>query len=122
MSFVSTDILTKLPTMTRGQIDALDFGVVKVDDSGTILIYNRYEAELACVSPSHAESKNFFTQIAPCTNNRLVYGKFKEGLTAGKLDVNIAYTFTYKMKPTNVAIHLYRDSVTKTNWVLVKKR
>lgn len=122
MTFVASNVLAKLPTMTRGQVDALDFGVVKMDDSGTIQLYNKYESELACVAPAHAEGKNFFTQIAPCTNNRMVYGKFNEGVQINKLDSLIPYTFTYKMQPTNVDLHLYRDVATKTNWLLVKKK
>jgi hypothetical protein len=40
-SFADASVLARLDTMTPQQLDALDFGVVKVDDSGTILFYNR---------------------------------------------------------------------------------
>jgi photoactive yellow protein len=108
--------------MSRSQIDALDFGVVKVKDDCTIELFNRYESELASVPISEAEGKKFFGDIAPCTNNRIIKGKFVEGVAAGRLDAVIPYTFTYRMKPTNVTIHLYHDQMTKSNWVLVKKR
>jgi photoactive yellow protein len=65
--------------------------------------------------------KNFFTQVAPCTNNRLFFGRFKDGVSAGELDTEFNYTFTYKMKPTNVVIRLLRDG-SSTNWVFVAKR
>jgi len=113
---------TGLSSMSREELNALDFGVVKVDDGGTIHIYNRYESELASVAPSTAEGKNFFTQVAPCTNNRLVYGRFKEGVAADEMDVCLSYTLTYKMRPTNVRMRLYRDQASQTNWVLVQKR
>lgn len=122
MSFVSQNVLETLPALSPAQLDDFDFGVVKVDDTGTIEFYNRYEANLAGVEPSVAEGRNFFTQIAPCTNNRLLFGRFKEGVAADCLCEAIPYTFTYKMKPTNVNIHLYRDPESRTNWVLVKKR
>ena len=32
------------------------------------------------------------------------------------------YVFTYKMKPTNVMIHLYHDPSSKTNWIFVKPK
>ena len=111
-----------LPGLSREELDDLSFGVVKMDDSGTILMYNRYESELASVSPATAEGKNFFTQVAPCTNNRLVYGRFKEGIAAGEMDISLSYTLTYKMRPTNVRMRLYRDRATRTNWLLVQKR
>ena len=121
-SFVPAETLAKLAAMSREQIDTLDFGVVKVDDTGVIQLYNKYEAELAGVTRAAAEGKNFFTQIAACTNNRLFFGRFKQGVAASSLDFTMPYTFTYKLKPTNVHIHLYRDNASKTNWVLVKKR
>ena len=122
MNFDAPETLSALPSLTREDLDALAFGVIKVNDTGIVEVYNKYESELACVPPAKAEGKNFFTQIAPCTNNRLILGRFKEGVAAGELDASIPYTFTYKMRPTNVVIRLYRDSGTKTNWVLVKKR
>jgi photoactive yellow protein len=110
MQFVPADMLSKIGSLSRMQAD------------GVIELYNKYEAELAGVAPTAAEGKNFFTQVAPCTNNRLFFGRFKDGIAAGALNVALPYTFTYKMKPTNVVIHLYHDAASKTNWVFVKKR
>jgi photoactive yellow protein len=115
-------ILYNLGYLSRDQADAAQFGIVKVDDQGQILLYNRYESELAGVPVASAEGKNFFTQVAICTNNRLFFGKFKDGVASGHLDVSFNYVFTYKMKPTNVIIQLYRDQASSTNWIFVKKK
>ena len=122
MSFVPQTLLQILPTLSRDLADAQPFGVVRVDDAGVVQLYNRWESALAGVAPADAEGRNFFTQVAPCTNNRLVYGKFQDGLRSGRLDTEFHYTFTYKMKPTNVAIRLYRDVPTSTNWIFVGLR
>ncbi|MGI4788640.1 MAG: phosphonate transporter [Janthinobacterium lividum] len=111
-----------LPGMNREELDALDFGLIKLDDTGIIQIYNRYESALASVPVTIAEGRNFFTQVAPCTNNRLVHGRFKEGVSTGEMDLSFSYTLTYKMRPTNVRMRLYRDAATETNWVLVQKQ
>ncbi len=122
MSFVTPDILSRLSNLNRNDADNATYGVVKVDNTGKILLYNRYEAELAGIIPSSAEGKNFFTEIAPCTNNKLFFGKFKAGVEAGELNAAFNYTFTYKMKPTNVQIHLLHDKGSKTNWIFVQKK
>lgn len=122
MSFVPSSFLSQLPSVSRGTADSQPFGVVKVDDNGVIQIYNKWESEMAGVAATAAEGRNFFTQVAPCTNNRLVFGKFKDGVGKGELDTEFSYTFTYKMKPTNVQIRLYRHPGTRTNWVFVSKR
>lgn len=120
-TFVPAELFGLLGNLSRSDADSCDFGVVKVDDSGVIKLYNRYESELAGVAPSTAEGKNFFTQVAPCTNNGLFFGSFKKGVASGSLNVTFPYTFTFKMRPTNVKIHLYRDQASKTNWVFVAK-
>lgn len=122
MSFVTPDILSKLGSLSRTDIDNAPYGIVKVDNSGKILLYNRYESELAGVATATAEGKNFFTEVAPCTNNKLFFGKFKSGVEVSDLNSAFNYTFTYKMKPTNVQIHLVHDKSTKTNWVFVQKK
>lgn len=121
MSFVTSDILGKLGSLAKNEADSAAYGIVKVDNNGKIILYNQYEAELAGITTGSAEGKNFFTEIAPCTNNKLFWGKFKAGVDAGELNSSFNYTFTYKMKPTNVAIHLLHDKNSKTNWVFVKK-
>lgn len=120
-TFVPNELFGLLGTLGRTDADACDFGVVKVDDTGRILLYNRAESELTGVAPSTAEGKSFFTQIAPCTNNALFFGTFKKGVAAGALNVCFPYTFTFKMKPTNVKVHMFRDQASATNWIFVAR-
>ncbi len=122
MSFVPQAVIDSIAQLTRTQADAQPFGVVQVTDEGVVKLYNRWESELAGVAVSAAEGRNFFSQVAPCTNNRLVFGKFKDGVQKGHLDAEFNYTFTYKMKPTNVALRLFHHAPSATNWVFVGLR
>ena len=122
MSFVPAEFIAQVPSIDRANADAQPFGIVQVDDHGAIKLYNRFESEMAGVAVSAAEGRNFFTQVAPCTNNRLMFGKFKDGVAKGELDTEFNYTFTYKMKPTNVQTRMYRHAPSATNWVLVGLR
>jgi photoactive yellow protein len=120
-SFVPTELFSSLGSLNRGDADSFDFGIVKCDDSGKVLLINRYECEMGGVSPTTTEGKNFFTQVAPCSNNTLFFGSFRKGVAAANLNVTFPYTFNYKMKPTNVRVHLFRCNSTRTNWVFVQK-
>jgi len=122
MSILNESILKKLPSLSAAELDALSIGVVKVDDIGTIQMYNKEEGRIGNVNPSSVIGKNFFTQVAPCTNNRLFFGKFKDGVASNSLSFSMPYTFTYKIKPTNVLIQMYRDHDTSSNWIIVKQR
>ncbi|MBC7542733.1 MAG: photoactive yellow protein [Candidatus Sericytochromatia bacterium] len=121
--FVPDAVLQQLDNLSRTEADSLPFGAIRVDDAGIIQLYNRFESELVGITTAQAEGLNFFTRIAPCTNNRLFFGRFKEGLAANALDIVFPYTFTYKMRATNVLAHLYRtQSATPTNWLFIERR
>ncbi|MDX2017911.1 MAG: photoactive yellow protein [Planctomycetota bacterium] len=116
-SFVPDELFGMLGNLSRADMDRCDFGVIKLDDSGKVVMVNRYQSDLGGVAIPNFENKHYFTQIAPCTNNALFFGSFKKGVAANNLNLVFPYTFTFKMKPTNVKVHLYRDQATKTNWV-----
>jgi photoactive yellow protein len=122
MSIAATTEIREFGKMSQSQLDALGFGVIQVDDSGTVKSYNKYESELGNTPIAEAIGKNFFTQVAPCTNNRLIFGKFKDGVAANNMDFEVAFVFTYKIKPVSVTIQMFRDTLAKTNWILVKRR
>ncbi|MEM1164828.1 MAG: PAS domain-containing protein [Planctomycetota bacterium] len=119
-TFVPDELFSRLGNLSRGDADGYDFGIIKTDEAGKILLYNQYEQNLAGIPASQAEGRNFFTQVAPCSNNGLFFGSFKKGVAADQLNLAFPYTFTFKMKPTAVNIHLYRDPASKTNWIFVK--
>ncbi|PEN14586.1 phosphonate transporter [Longibacter salinarum] len=121
LDFDNDDIGEKLHEADRDQLNSADFGIVKVDDEGYVEFYNRYESGLSGVAPEDAQGRNFFTHLAPCSNNRIFQGRFKKGVQSGSMDERFTYTFTYKMRPTLVDVRLYRDAQ-NNNWVMVQKR
>jgi photoactive yellow protein len=121
-TFVAADTLARLDSLTHEEADELAHGAIQLDDDGVIQLYNKYESELSGLDPATTEGKHFFKQVAPCTNNRLFYGKFQEGIEDDELDVEFNYTFTYRMRPTLVRIMLRRDATTSSTWIFVKRR
>ena len=120
-SFVPDEVLAQAGTMNKSQADLCGFGVVGVDDAGRVLVYNRYMSEMSGTSAAAAAGKNYFTQVNLCVNNPMFYGKFKQGVASDILDEQFEYLFTYQMRPTTVRVHLFRDGLSKTNWIFVKK-
>lgn len=112
----------RLASMTPEQLNALDVGVIQLGDDGKVLFYNTFESKFAGYSSEEVVGKNFFGHVAPCTNNRLVMGRFMEGVRTGQMDEEIVYTFTYRMRPTVVVLRLYRDPQSATNWMTVVPR
>lgn len=120
LHFEDDELVEKLRHASEEQLDNAPFGIIKVDDEGKVEFFNQYESELSGMDPSDVMGRNFFTQVAPCTNNRLFRGRFKKGVRRGELDETFTYTYTYKMRPTLVDVHLFRDEA-GNNWITVQK-
>lgn len=120
ISLQTDGIGERLQHANEEALNDADFGIIRLDDEGVVQFFNQYESELSGVAPKEAEGQDFFTQVAPCTNNRLFRGRFKKGVRRGELDETFTYTYTYKMRPTLVDVHLYRDS-SGNNWIMVKE-
>ena len=87
-------------------INVLPFGVVKMDFKGNILEYNMAEAELTGTDPTWAVGKNFFREVATCTNTPAFYGAFAEGVKKGFLNAVFNYSFTHCEVPVRVRVHM----------------
>jgi photoactive yellow protein len=121
LTFDADDVGEQLRDAAPEELHDAPFGIVRLTDDGTVAFYNRYESELSGVDPEAAVGQNFFTELAPCSNNHLFLGRFREGVADDHLDERFTYTFTYRMRPMLVDVRLYRDEAGQ-NWVLIHKR
>ncbi len=121
LKFEADDLANAISKMSDKDIDNLAFGAIKLDATGKILSYNKTEGDITGRKPEDVIGKNFFTEVAPCTNQPEFYGKFKEGVTKGNLNALFEYTFDYKMKPTKVKVHMMKALVGEGYFIFVKR-
>lgn len=119
--FGSDDIENTLASMNDKDLDGLAFGAIQLDKDGNILSYNAAEGEITGRDPEKVKGKNFFTEVAPCTNTDEFYGKFKQGVADGNLNSLFEYVFDYEMKPTKVQVHMKKALQGDSYWVFVKR-
>lgn len=115
-------IIGEVDSFNGTQLDALPFGAIQLDRAGVILQFNEYEANLSNRRAPETVGRNFFLDVAPCTNVREFYGRFEEGIRQGGLQVSFDYTFAFKPRPRDVTVTLYYSSTTDTVWVFVQER
>jgi photoactive yellow protein len=65
--------------------------------------------------------RNFFRDVAPCTNRPEFKGRFDEIVHQGKTTAMFDYTFDYNMKPTRVSIQMKKGSMGDSVWIFVKR-
>lgn len=107
--------------LSAEELDELPFGAIQIDREGTIHAYNAKEGELAGRSPASVIGRNFFTEVAPCTNVREFAGRFRKDLGADSPYVAFPFLFEFPGRPTRVMILLSWDEGTQRGWILVEE-
>lgn len=111
-----------LESLTMAELDRLPFGAIQLDGEGKVLRYNLSEAKISGRDPQRVIGRNFFDDVAPCTNVQEFAGQFREGFARKQLDVMFPYVFDFKMQPTKVWVRLFYSAATDTAWVFVRRR
>ncbi len=121
VAFGKADVDNVLARMTPQELDDLAFGAIQLDAKGRILAYNAAEASITGRSAADVVGRNFFTEVAPCTDTPRFRGIFEAGVRADDLNTMFEYTFDYRMAPTKVKIHMKKALVGDTFWIFVKR-
>lgn len=121
VKFGRDDLENVLAKMSDAQLDKLAFGAIQVDRAGRILKYNLTEGAITGRDPKAMIGKNFFTEVAPCTNRREFRGVFDEGVGAGTLNTLFEYCFDHKMRATKVKVHMKSAISDGSYWIFVQR-
>ena len=121
VAFGKSDVENALARMNDAQLNKLAFGAIELDATGKILKYNAIEGEITGRDPKAVIGKNFFTDVAPCTNRPEFKGVFDAGVRAKNLNTMFEYVFDHQMKPTKVKIHMKQAVLGQSFWVFVKR-
>ena len=113
--------LEKIDRMSAEELDALPFGAIRLDKTGKILKYNMTESKLTGRDPQRVIGRNFFTDVAPCTNVQSFAGRFREGVAKGDMHVIFPYRFDFEMAPRDVTVTLFYSQQTDSAWVFVRE-
>ena len=113
------DLCEQIDTMTPEELDGLPQGAIQLDPSGTILKYNASEERLANLKRENVVGRNFFSEIAPCTDVKEFHGRFIQGVRKKKLHQTFRFHFPFRRNPTDVLIILHYSIRTNTVWVVV---
>ena len=113
-----------LDERTDAELDELPFGVIGVDEDGTILRYNLAEARLARLDRNQVVGKNFFRRVAPCTATPAFEGRFRDFARAGGTEdvLRFDYLFDFKFGAQEVGIEIVRAPSGERFYLMVNRR
>src|SRR4051812_28920488 len=113
-------VLAKVNSLSEAELDSLPYGVIQLDPVGNVLRYNAFEAGLSGLKKQNAIGRNFFKQVAPCTDLQQFHGRFRDGVAAGELHCTFRFHFAFKSRPCDVTVTLFYNDRDRTVWVLVQ--
>jgi tyrosine ammonia-lyase len=114
-----SEIIARIPKKGR---DRMQFGIVELDLDGVVVAYNMGEAKISGRNAKDMIGKNFFTEIAPCTQSPEFYGRFKSGVAQRKLNARFDYLFDFEMDPTAVRVTMMLNEVDGQDRVMLLVR
>ncbi len=100
-------------------LDELPFGVLQLDNKGKVLNYNEYESGLSGLQKRNVIGRNFFTDIAPCTDLNEFRGEFEKLVAHKRLRATFRYYFPFPRNPREVEITMIYSYRNDTVWVIV---
>ncbi len=99
----------RVDDLSDAELDGLSFGVIALDEEGTVLRYNLYESRLARLDRNQVVGRNFFA-IAYCARTEAFEGRFRafaRTSVAGDVD-HFDFVFDFKFGTQNVSIEMMR--------------
>ena len=117
--FDAPDLLSVLDASDDAMLDRMQFGVVRMDLTGTVVAYNAFESRMSGLSAAKVVGRHFFSAVAPCTNNFMVAYRFE---TEETIDATIDYLFALGMRPTPVRLRLLKASAHHFMYLVVERR
>ncbi len=101
--FDAPGLLAVLDGCDGASLDALDFGVIRMDRALTVAGFNRTGIEMTGLTPERVLGRPFFSAVAPCMNNVLVAGRFA---AEPELDAMVEYVLTFRVRPEAARLRL----------------
>lgn len=96
----------EVPQIDFATLDLLPYGVIVVNEQGRVLYYNAREEQIACRNREDVIGKNFFSEVAPCTQVKEFHGRFQETMNTHDCVANFNFCFPFPDRPRNVEVTL----------------
>jgi len=116
-SFSDPASFDRLDRTDAQAFDGLEFGAIAFRPDGIVERFNALEARRSGLRPADVVGKNFFSEVAPCTNNSVIGDRL---LHDEILDTELDYIFTYRLIPTKVRLRLLKRPSSALMYLLVR--
>ena len=116
-----TAVREAVRTNSFDNLNRLAIGAIEVDKNGQILEFSEAESELSGLKPEETVGKNFFTEIATCTNYGEFIKNFNEIVEGKREEAVFDFLLTNLSPPQKVRVMLKRSLIAQNYWIIIKR-
>ena len=95
-SFDNPELARAMEALSRSDIDALPYGVVRLDARGRVILYNEAEARLSGRGARAVLGLDFFAEVAPCLSGPEYKGRIDSAIARGRVDIEMGCVGDFK--------------------------
>ncbi|MFO0593163.1 MAG: PAS domain-containing protein [Polyangiaceae bacterium] len=109
-SFDDPGLAVAVEQLTPDQLGALPFGVIHLDTSGRVTLYNAAEEALSGKEAAAVVGHPFFTDIAPCMNTPNFRGRIDRAAATGKVDIELLHVGDFSDRDREIQVRVQSAS------------
>jgi photoactive yellow protein len=117
---LSAEDLARLGALSEAELNALPFGVLRLDAEGRIDVFNQFEADAVKIPPGNVLGRKF-SEVVPCVTVREFVSQVEPPLAA-PVDAFFRFEFPHGNALQVVTVRLYREGAGRPTWILVSRR
>ena len=111
----------RLAELTEKQADMLPYGLIELNVTGHVRLYNAAESQLANRSKAQVVGRHFFTEVAPCTHLQELEAKFNALVRQNEMGRReLDFVFAFDTGEVHVHIVLCYDADTRKTTLLIQ--
>lgn len=102
-------LFSELGATRQGDYDQLPFGAIALSPDGRVVTYNAAEASFSGMHASDVIGRNYFREIAPCTQVREFAGVIERAAPGSIIDRRLIFTFRDGSRWRHAKIRIVRN-------------
>jgi len=109
VTFGDPDLAQRVEALSRSEIDALPFGVIKLDPSGRVVVFNSTEATESGYG-DRALGLDFFATVAPCMSTEEFKGRIDDARRRGTIDIEFGWVGDFNDRDGEIQVRILSAS------------
>jgi photoactive yellow protein len=116
----ASELEARLERMPSSVLDALPFGVIRIDKAGEVIYFSHTEAKQSGYGDRKAIGRKFFSELAPCMGTPEFARRVESAQAAGALDISFEHVGDFDDPERRMLVRMISASA-GDGWILLQR-